>query len=43
LQKAGTPEDMTKQGEQKVQELTDAYAAKADKHIEVKEKEIMTV
>jgi ribosome recycling factor len=34
---------MTKQGEQKVQELTDAYAAKADKHIEVKEKEIMTV
>jgi ribosome recycling factor len=43
LQKAGTPEDMTKSCEQKVQELTDGFSAKADKHIEVKEKEIMTV
>jgi ribosome recycling factor len=43
LQKAGAPEDMAKAGEQKIQDLTNLYAGKADKHVEVKEKEIMTV
>lgn len=41
--KAGLPEDMAKDTEEKVQELTNTYSAKADKHIEIKEKEIMTV
>lgn len=43
LQKSGTPEDEVKEGENKVQQLTDAYVIKCDKHLEVKEKEIMTV
>lgn len=43
LIKEGTPEDMVKAGETKVQQLTDNFSAKADKHIEQKEKEIMTV
>lgn len=43
LVKAGVPEDMGKQAEAKMQTLTDNYSAKADKHIESKEKEIMTV
>ncbi len=43
LQKAGIPEDMAKAGEQKIQDLTNLYTGKADKHVEVKEKEIMTV
>lgn len=43
LQKSGTPEDAIKEGETKVQQLTDAYVIKCDKHLEVKEKEIMTV
>jgi len=43
LQKDGTPEDEVKEGEAKVQVLTDTYVAKCDKHLEVKEKEIMTV
>jgi ribosome recycling factor len=37
------PEDMTKAAETKVQAIIDNYSAKADKHIEQKEKEIMTV
>lgn len=41
--KAGIPEDMGKQAEAKMQTLTDTYSVKADKHIEAKEKEIMTV
>jgi ribosome recycling factor len=43
LQKDGLPEDSAKDAETKVQQLTDAYIAKADKHLEIKEKEIMTV
>ena len=37
------PEDMGKSAEEKIQKMTDAYSIKADKHIEIKEKEIMTV
>lgn len=43
LQKNGLPEDMAKDGETKTQGLTDTHVAKVDKHIEQKEKEIMTV
>jgi len=43
LQKDGTPEDEIKEAEQKVQQLTDTYVVKCDKHLEFKEKEIMTV
>ena len=43
LQKDGLPEDMAKDGETKTQTLTDAHVLKVDKHIEQKEKEIMTV
>ena len=39
----GLPEDEAKDGETKVQTLTDQYAVKCDKHLEAKEKEIMTV
>ena len=43
LQKDGLPEDAAKDGESKIQNLTDSHVAKVDKHIEQKEKEIMTV
>lgn len=43
LQKAGTPEDEIKTAETQVQQLTDGYVVKCDKHLEIKEKEIMTV
>ena len=43
LQKNGTPEDEVKEGEAKVQLLVDAFVLKCDKHLEIKEKEIMTV
>jgi ribosome recycling factor len=43
LVKEGLPEDLAKDGETKVQNLTDTYSSKVDKIIEVKEKEIMTV
>ncbi|MEO6301647.1 MAG: ribosome recycling factor [Bacteroidia bacterium] len=43
LQKDGLPEDEAKGGETKIQTLTDASVIKVDKHIEQKEKEIMTV
>jgi len=43
LVKNGLPEDMGKAAEAKIQILTDNYSAKADKLIEIKEKEIMTV
>ncbi len=43
LSKDGVPEDMIKTAETKVQTITDNYSVKADKHIEQKEKEIMTV
>lgn len=41
--KAGMPEDEGKEGEAKVQAMTDNYIAKVEKHLEAKEKEIMTV
>lgn len=43
LQKEGVSEDDVKTGEAEVQKLTDTFIAKVDKHIEVKEKDIMTV
>ena len=43
LVKTGLPEDEGKEGEAKIQTVTDNYIAKIDKHIESKEKEIMTV
>jgi len=43
LVKDGLAEDLAKEAETKVQQLTDAYSVKADKHLEIKEKEIMTV
>lgn len=43
LQKEGLPEDEAKEAEAKVQALTDIYSAKCDKHLELKEKEIMIV
>lgn len=42
-QKNGLPEDMAKEAEQKVQLSTDSYIQKVDKHLDIKEKEIMTV
>ena len=41
--KKGLPEDIMKDAELKIQTQTDAYITKVDKHLEVKEKEIMTV
>ena len=41
--KKGLPEDELKEAENKIQTLTDSYIAKVDKHLEYKEKEIMTV
>jgi ribosome recycling factor len=43
LQKAGLPEDEAKSGEAQIQTVTDTHVSKVDKHIEQKEKEIMTV
>ena len=43
LQKEGLPEDEAKEGEGKIQILTDSFSTKCDKHLEIKEKEIMTV
>lgn len=43
LQKNGLPEDLAKDGETKTQTITDTHVSKVDKHIEQKEKEIMTV
>ena len=43
IKKAGLPEDVVKEAETKIQTLTDGYIVKIDKHLEVKEKEIMTV
>ena len=39
----GLPEDEGKEGETKIQQLTDTYGLKIDKHIETTEKEIMTI
>jgi ribosome recycling factor len=43
LQKAGLPEDEAKSGETKMQILVDEFSAKCEKHLEKKEKEILTV
>lgn len=43
LLKKGLPQDEGKDAETKVQQLTDQYALKVDKHFEQKEKEILTV
>ena len=43
LQKAGLPEDEAKSGEAKMQILVDDFSNKCDKHLEKKEKEILTV
>jgi ribosome recycling factor len=43
LQKEGVSEDEVKVGEAEVQKLTDSYILKVDKHIDLKEKDIMTV
>ena len=43
LKANGLPEDEAKEAETKVQQLTDGFAVKAEKHLEAKEKEIMTV
>ncbi|MFM8950733.1 MAG: ribosome recycling factor [Bacteroidota bacterium] len=41
--KNGLPEDMQKDAETKIQQLTDNFIAKVEKHLDSKEKEIMTV
>jgi ribosome recycling factor len=43
LVKDGLAEDLAKDAETKIQQLTDAYILKTDKQLEIKEKEIMTV
>lgn len=43
LQKDGLSEDAAKDGEKTIQELTDKYSQLVEKHLAVKEKEIMTV
>lgn len=43
LQKNGLSEDVCKDAEKNVQELTDRYIVLVDKHLAAKEKEIMTV
>ncbi len=43
LQKDGLPEDAAKSAETKIQTLTDEFIVKVDKHLEAKDKEIMTV
>ena len=43
LAKEHVPEDAIKDGEAKVQALTDKYSGIIEKHMETKEKEIMTV
>jgi len=43
LQKNGLSEDICKDAEKKIQELTDKYIGLVDKHLSAKEKEVMTV
>jgi ribosome recycling factor len=43
LQKNGLSEDVCKDAEKNIQEMTDRYIALVDKHLAAKEKEIMTV
>jgi ribosome recycling factor len=42
-QKNGLPEDIAKDAEHRTQQITDQYILKVDKHLDLKEKEIMTV
>jgi len=42
-QKNGLPEDVAKDAESRTQKMTDDFISKVDKHLEAKEKEIMTV
>ncbi|CAN5488625.1 hypothetical protein BH11BAC2_BH11BAC2_01660 [soil metagenome] len=42
-QKGGLPEDVAKDAESKTQIITDDFIKKVDKHLDTKEKEIMTV
>lgn len=41
--KAHLPEDLAKDAEDKIQKMTDQYISMVDKHLETKEKEIMTI
>ena len=41
--KKGLPEDVSKESETKIQHTTDSYISKVDKHLVMKEKDIMTV
>jgi len=43
LVKDGLAEDIAKDAEVKIQQLTDSFIVKTDQHLELKEKEIMTV
>ena len=43
LQKEGLSEDAGKEGEDRVQKITDKFTALVEKHLEAKEKEIMAV
>ncbi|HEX4373101.1 MAG TPA: ribosome recycling factor [Puia sp.] len=43
LQKEGLSEDLTKDAEKSVQEITDRYTATVESHLAIKEKEIMSV
>lgn len=43
LEKDGVSEDAIREGEDEVQNLTNSYTAKVDKHLDAKETEIMTV
>ena len=43
LQKEGLSEDITKDAEKSVQETTDKYISRVEKHLSTKEKEIMSV
>lgn len=43
LQKNGLSEDIAKDGEKRIQEITDRYIVFVDKHLAAKEKEIMSV
>jgi ribosome recycling factor len=43
LQKEGLSDDLTKDAEKKIQEMTDKHIVLVDKHLSIKEKEIMSV
>lgn len=43
IQKQGLSEDIAKDSEKEVQDMTDKYITQVDKHLELKEKEVMSV